>query len=203
MVFSYCINLTIIIFLVIIAIIFGSLGGLNQTSLRKLIAFSSINHLGWILIRIINREMLWGFYFLFYYFLSFNVIFIFDNFKLLNINQTFYIKNLNFTLKTVIFIILLSFGGLPPFLGFFPKWIVIEIIVNEKIFLILTFILFFTLITLFFYMRISYNALLITHNEIRWNYKLFQSKKITKIILFLTFLSLFGLILINFLYFFI
>lgn len=202
-IFSYCININLLIFVIFFSIIFGSLGGLNQTSLRKLIAFSSINHLGWIIVSIIRRESLWIIYFLFYCFLSFNVIFIFNNYKLLNINQTFYIKNLNLVLKTAIFIVLLSLGGLPPFLGFFPKWLVIEIIASQKIIFTLLFILFFTLITLFFYLRISYNALLINHNEIRWNFKLFYSNKNIKSIIFLTFTSLFGLILINFAYFFI
>lgn len=202
-IFSYCINSTLLIFVIFFSIIFGRLGGLNQTSLRKLMAFSSINHLGWIVVRIDNREILWLTYFLFYCFLSFNVIFIFNNYKLLNINQTFYIKNLNLILKTTIFIVLLSLGGLPPFIGFFPKWLVIEIITTQKIIFTLLFILFFTLITLFFYLRISYNALLINHNEINWNFKLFYSDKNTTIILSLTFISLFGLILINLIYFFI
>lgn len=199
---SYSINFYYLVVIVVFSIIFGSLGGLNQTSLRKLIAFSSINHLGWIIISVTNSETLWIIYFLFYCFLSFNVIFIFNNLKILNINQTFYLKNLNLLLKTSIFIVLLSLGGLPPFLGFFPKWLIIETLTAQKIILLLTFMLFFTLITLFFYLRISYNALLIGYNEINWNFKLFFLKAPTKIILAMTFLSLFGLILINFSYFF-
>lgn len=202
-IFSYCIEIYFLIFIVFFSIVFGALGGLNQTSLRKLIAFSSINHLGWIIIRMYNNEILWIIYFLFYSFLSFNIIFIFNNFKLLNLNQTFYMKNLNLILKTSIFIVLLSLGGLPPFLGFFPKWLVIETLSSQKIIFTLLFILFFTLITLFFYLRISYNALLITHNEINWNFKTFYSKIYIKTTILLAFFSLFGLILINFIYFFI
>lgn len=201
-IFSYCINFYYLIIIVFFAIIFGRLGGLNQTSLRKLVAFSSINHLGWIIISIINNETLWIIYFLFYCFLSFNLIFIFNNLKILNINQTFYLKNFNLILKLSIFIVLLSLGGLPPFLGFFPKWLIIETLTSQKIMLILTFILFFTLITLFFYLRISYNVLLIGHNEINWNFKIFFIKAPIKITLLITFFSLFGLILINFFYFF-
>lgn len=202
-IFSYCINFKLLIFVIFFSMIFGRLGGLNQTSLRKLMAFSSINHLGWIIIRIQRSEILWEIYFLFYCFLSFNIIFILNNFKLLNINQTFYLKTLNIIIKTSIFIVLLSLGGLPPFLGFFPKWLVIEMLTQQKIIFSLLFILFFTLITLFFYLRISYNALLISHNTINWRFKFFYKKSISKIIIRLTFISLFGLILINFLYFFI
>jgi NADH-ubiquinone oxidoreductase chain 2 len=60
-------------------------------------------------------------YFLFYTFLNLNIIFIFFNFKFFNISQTFFTKKMNLILNILIFISLLSLGGLPPFLGFFPK----------------------------------------------------------------------------------
>lgn len=199
-IFSYLINFNMLIFIVILSIIFGRLGGLNQSSLRKLIAFSSINHLGWIMISLINREFLWITYFLFYCFLNFRIIWIFNKFKLININQTFYLKKINILFNLSIFISLLSLGGLPPFLGFFPKWIIIEILSIKKLFFILIFMLFFTLITLFFYLRIFYNSLLLRNNEISWNYKIFKFKNINKFLLFISFFSIFGLIFINIFY---
>lgn len=203
MIFSYLINFNLLIFIIFLSIIFGSLGGLNQTSLRKLIAFSSINHLGWIIISLINREYLWILYFVFYCFLTFNVIWIFNNFKLTNINQTFYLKKINIFFNLAIFIALLSLGGLPPFLGFFPKWILIEIIAENNLTFSLIFILFFTLINLFFYLRISYSSLLLRNNEITWNFKFFKNKNNNKYLIFTTFFSLLGLIFINGFYFFI
>lgn len=44
---------TTIALLIISSSLVGALGGLNQTQVRKLIAYSSINHLGWILAAII------------------------------------------------------------------------------------------------------------------------------------------------------
>lgn len=197
---SYYINLNLLIFCIILSIIFGRLGGLNQSSLRKLIAFSSINHLGWLLARLLYRENLWLLYFYFYSFLSLRIILIFYNFNLLNINQTFKITPYNFLSKISLFSILLSMGGLPPFLGFFPKWIVLEIIVNIKIMFILIIIVFFTLITLFFYLRIRYSALLIGHLIINWNFKETFKKNNIKILFFISFISLFGFIIINYFY---
>lgn len=200
---SYCLRNNLLVFSVFCAIIFGSLGGLNQTSLRKLIAFSSINHLGWILAGIINNENLWLTYFLFYVFLSVRIILMFNNFKLFNINQTFKIFNSNQFIKISMFIILLSLGGLPPFLGFVPKWLIIELLVSNSIYFILNFILFLTLITLYFYLRLTYSALLLNHTEINWNFKINYNIKNRKFILFISFISLFGLLIINFIYFFI
>jgi len=200
---SYCINFFFINLLIFFSIIFGRLGGLNQRSLRKLIAFSSINHLGWIISRILFNETIWFLYFLFYCFLSLTIVFIFNNFKLLNITQTFKIFNSNFFIKIFIFLSLLSLGGLPPFLGFFPKWLIIEIIISKIIYLILLIILILTLITLFFYIRICYSSFLINHLSIKWNIKLNFNLKFIKISLINCFFSLFGLPFINFIYIFI
>lgn len=70
---SYNINYNFFLISIILSIIIGALGGLNQTSLRKLIAFSSINHLGWILIAIINNELLWFTYFFFIQFYQYQL----------------------------------------------------------------------------------------------------------------------------------
>lgn len=198
---SYCLSLNLIIFIILASIIFGRLGGINQTSLRKLIAFSSINHLGWIIAGIINNENLWFLYFLFYCFLNLRIVFLFESFKLFNINQTFKIFNSNKFINISLFILLLSLGGLPPFLGFLPKWLIIELIIKNNIFVILAFILVITLITLYFYMRISYAALLLNHVNINWNFKINYLTKNFKPLIIINFISLTGLILINMIYF--
>lgn len=199
---SYCIRLNLLIFIIFFSIIFGSLGGINQTSLRKLMAFSSINHLGWIISGIIRNENIWITYFLFYSFLNFSIVFMLNNFKLYNISQTFKMFNHNKFISISLFIIFLSLGGLPPFLGFFPKWLIIELLIKNNIFIILVFILFITLITLYFYLRLTYSALLLNHINIKWNFKIYSSIKNLKILLFINFISLIGLILINFIYIF-
>lgn len=201
-VLSYCLRLNIIFLIVFFSILFGRLGGINQTSLRKLIAFSSINHLGWIIRGIINNENIWFLYFIFYTFLNLSIVYIFNNFKLFNINQTFKIFKSNKFSSTSIFILLLSLGGLPPFLGFFPKWIIIELIIKNNLFFILLFILFITLITLYFYLRLTYSALLLNHININWRFKNNFLIKNLNILMIINFISLTGLILINFIFMF-
>lgn len=149
------------------------------------------------------NENLWFLYFCFYVFLNFNIILIFNNFKLFNINQIFNYLIFNFIWKFFIFCILLSLGGLPPFLGFFPKWIIIEIIIYKNIIFILFFIVFCSLITLFFYLRISYSVFLINYYSLNWNFKENFSNFYRKILNFFSFFSLFGIIFVNFFYNFI
>lgn len=199
---SYSLNLNLILLRIFFSILIGACGGLNQTSLRKLIAFSSINHLGWIIIGIIKRERIWITYFILYSFLSLTIIIIFYSIKIFFINQLFSLFKSNFLIKFIIFVPLLSLGGLPPFLGFLPKWLIIEFLLEIKLYFILRFIIFFALITLFFYLRICYAAFLINHKENKWCFKNFFILKFNFLILFSIFITTFGLILLNLIYFF-
>nr|YP_010398710.1 NADH dehydrogenase subunit 2 [Axarus fungorum]UQK95129.1 NADH dehydrogenase subunit 2 [Axarus fungorum] len=194
---SFCLNNTFFYFSIIMSMVFGSLGGLNQTSLRKIMAFSSINHLGWMMAGILNNQNLWKIYFIFYCFLSITIVYCFNMLKLFNLNQIFSFFNFQNLKKTVIFIPLLSLGGLPPFLGFFPKWMIIDLLMNYNLILLLIVMINFTMITLYFYLRISYSAFLLNHNEMSWNYNFFLSNKNKMIFSYFLFISIFGLIFIN------
>jgi len=72
---------------IILSAIFGALGGLNQTNLKKLIAFSSINHISWILLALTINEILWFVYFIIYSVISFSIISLFIVHNTSHINQ--------------------------------------------------------------------------------------------------------------------
>lgn len=200
MLLSYCLRFNFLCLVVISSILIGSLGGLNQTSLRKLIAFSSINHLGWMVAGIINSEILWISYFMFYCFLSATIVILFNRFNLFHINQIFVIFNNNSLIKFSLFISFLSLGGLPPFLGFIPKWLIIESLVAINLTFLLTVIVCLTLITLFFYLRICYSAFLLNHNENSWNFNNFYNNKTYLQCLTSSFGSIFGLFFVRLFY---
>nr|QBF00372.1 NADH dehydrogenase subunit 2 [Stegana sp. 2113 JL-2019] len=191
----------ILFFSIILSVVVGSLGGLNQTSLRKLLAFSSINHLGWMLISLKINLSIWLIYFLMYTFLSFTLIFLFNNFKIFHFNQMFSLFFNQKPLKFVLMINFLSLGGLPPFLGFLPKWLVIQHLSLENHYFLLMILVMTALITLFFYLRICFSAFMLNYTENNWiinsemNFLNFYSH------LMLSFLSTFGMILISILYF--
>lgn len=86
-------------------------------------------------------------------------------FKISHINQLFSLFFHKKEIKFILFFNLLSLGGLPPFLGFIPKIIVIQLItINNQLFL-LTFIVLITLITLYFYIRLCYRAFILNYYE--------------------------------------
>nr|YP_010730231.1 NADH dehydrogenase subunit 2 [Biomeigenia flava]WEG23046.1 NADH dehydrogenase subunit 2 [Biomeigenia flava] len=201
MLISYMINNMMIIMSIIFSTMIGALGGLNQTSLRKLMAYSSINHLGWMLTAMYSNNMLWMIYFLFYSFLTMTMIFMFNMYKISHFNQLFSMFLNSKMMKLFIFMNLLSLGGLPPFLGFLPKWMVIQLLIMNNQIMLLIFILLMTLITLYFYIRLSYSAFMLNYYEINWfnnsNYNFMNMMIFMKF----SFFSMFGLFLISSLYF--
>nr|QUL58863.1 NADH dehydrogenase subunit 2 [Musca vitripennis] len=202
MLISYVIFKPLIIISIILSSLIGALGGLNQTSLRKLMAYSSINHLGWMLAAMYNSNLIWLVYFLFYTFLTFSMVFMFNMFKISYINQLFSLFFHEKSIKFFLFFNLLSLGGLPPFLGFLPKMFVIQsLTMNNQLFL-LTFMVMMTLITLYFYMRLCYSAFMLNYYENNWMTFSYYKSSNMKLLLIFSYISTFGLFLTSSLYFF-
>nr|QNE85982.1 NADH dehydrogenase subunit 2 [Isoptena serricornis] len=201
MLLSYNLQMNLFIALVILSsVLIGSLGGLNQTSLRKILAYSSINHLGWLIAALILGENLWMFYMSTYMFLSTAIVFMFNSFKLSHVNQIFSMNNNPPVIKFSLFTTLLSLGGLPPFLGFMPKWLVIQSMVDANLIPIITMMVVMTLLTLFYYLRLSFGAFMLTYTETLWNYNYSQNNSNYNMTLLLAIMSILGLPMCSLLY---
>nr|YP_010952502.1 NADH dehydrogenase subunit 2 [Neogurelca himachala]WMQ52757.1 NADH dehydrogenase subunit 2 [Neogurelca himachala] len=195
---SYYFNFNFLYFIIIMNILIGAGGGLNQTSLRKLMAFSSINNLGWMIFSMMISENLWMFYFFMYSFLISIMFFLFYILNMFFINQLF-INNLNSMIKLNLLINFLSLGGLPPFLGFLPKWMIINILMINK-FYILTFIMVMgSLITIFFYIRIIYSSFMFNYFKMKW-FKMNFKNNFLKFINMFSMISIMGMILSTFMF---
>nr|QIH96319.1 NADH dehydrogenase subunit 2 [Amara aulica] len=188
-----------IIFIILMSTMVGSISGLNQTSLRKIMAYSSINHLGWMLSSLLMSEMIWLLYFLIYSFSVLNLVFIFNIFKIYYLKQMYSFMNKNLMNKFSLMLNLLSLGGLPPFLGFLSKWMVIQYLSMNYMWMLI-FMMMMTLITLFFYLRIFYSSLIINHDKLNFNMIMNLNTKNNLLILFFTFISINGLILCTILF---
>nr|YP_022487.1 NADH dehydrogenase subunit 2 [Tetraclita japonica]BAD20513.1 NADH dehydrogenase subunit 2 [Tetraclita japonica] len=178
-----------LIFLALMSAIVGAVSGFNQTSMRKILAFSSISHLGWIGSMMFLNSGLWFIYFFIYCFTSFILCLSFWLFNLNYFSQLSMIQNMNE--KIIIFINMLSLGGLPPLLGFLPKWLAIMTL--KMSFPILVILIASSLITLYFYTRLCFSTFTLYLQSMTW----FQKNKSTKNFAFLsilTMLSLLGII---------
>nr|YP_010116687.1 NADH dehydrogenase subunit 2 [Iotaphora admirabilis]QPL16795.1 NADH dehydrogenase subunit 2 [Iotaphora admirabilis] len=190
---SYYFNKNFLIFSIILNIFIGAIGGLNQTSLRKIMAFSSINNLGWMISSIMISENLWMFYLIMYSMLISIMCFFFYMLNLYFINQMFII-NLNPMIKINMLINFLSLGGLPPFIGFFPKWIVINFLMMNNNYLLTFIFIMMSLIMLFFYIRIIYSSFILNYFKMKW-FKIFIKNKLFSIMNFLSMISMLGIML--------
>nr|WEV93749.1 NADH dehydrogenase subunit 2 [Dociostaurus kraussi kraussi] len=179
MVLSYCIQLSTFMFSVnILSILVGAIGGLNQTSLRQILAYSSISHIGWMNSSLIVSENVWELYFIIYSLLSVIMILIFKSMNLFFLNQIYSATNMKTEIKFMMFLSLMSLGGLPPFLGFLPKWIVMQLLIENNMTTLMVIMVVLTTITLYYYMRISFSALIMSYTENSWSMTIKPSKTI-------------------------
>nr|YP_010546429.1 NADH dehydrogenase subunit 2 [Miridiba trichophora]UYI30125.1 NADH dehydrogenase subunit 2 [Miridiba trichophora] len=184
-------NIPYLILTIIFSMMISGIMGLNQTSLRKIMAYSSINHIGWMLGTILVNETIWLYYFIIYTIISINIILIFKTLNIYHINQLHISMNYNSLVKFFFILNFLSLGGLPPFLGFFPKWITIQSLVQYEMYSLSFLMILMTLMTLYFYLRITFATLLLKPSEISY----YQHPQINNfMILTFNILSLMGLI---------
>nr|AVE15525.1 NADH dehydrogenase subunit 2 [Phyllothelys sp. 1 JZ-2017]AVE15652.1 NADH dehydrogenase subunit 2 [Phyllothelys sp. 2 JZ-2017] len=186
------INSYFIQFMIIMSAFMGAVGGFNQTSLRKILSFSSINNIGWMLVTMIINPNLWSMYFFIY---AMNIVIIISMTASMNlsyINQTFNSMNNNKLIKITLFTSILSLGGLPPLMGFFPKWITIQFMTLNLMNFTSMILIMSSLITLHYYLRMMYTTLTITNSEtiwMTWIYMKFNHFKITTLTLSITFIG--------------
>nr|YP_011031332.1 NADH dehydrogenase subunit 2 [Epidaus famulus]WQT73249.1 NADH dehydrogenase subunit 2 [Epidaus famulus] len=151
-----------------IMVMTGSIGGLNQTSTRKIMSYSSMDHMGWMIACIKFNNSLWLFYFFIYSLILMSIILTFWYYSTYYINQ-YSNKSLNFMEKFMIIVSFMSLGGLPPFLGFIPKFIVIQLTISHHSYMLSMILVTTTLITLFYYLRLISSILLINNSSMKWN----------------------------------
>nr|UBR42849.1 NADH dehydrogenase subunit 2 [Uroleucon sonchi] len=177
-------NLTFLISLISMNSIFG----LNQNSMRKIMAMSSINNTTWMLFAILMNENLWINYFLIYSILNFLIIKMFNNYNINYINQM-KLFNLNFFFKLNMFMLILSIMGLPPMMGFLMKWMLIKTLIYNNMYMIMMMLIMLTILNLLFYLKLTYFML--------FNFNLFNKwflqfkKNNYNFILLMNFFSLF------------
>nr|AAD13242.1 NADH dehydrogenase subunit 2 [Cyprinella chloristia] len=134
----------------------GGWGGLNQTQLRKVLAYSSIAHMGWMIIVLQHAPHL-TFLTLLTYILMTSAAFL-----TLKLSYATKISTLATTwsksplLTATAALVLLSLGGLPPLTGFMPKWLILQELTKQGFPLTATVMALAALISLYFYLRLCY-----------------------------------------------
>nr|AHG31197.1 NADH dehydrogenase subunit 2 [Pachycephala citreogaster rosseliana]AJS11149.1 NADH dehydrogenase subunit 2 [Pachycephala citreogaster rosseliana] len=145
--------------LTLMAILSATLGGwmgLNQTQIRKIMAFSSISHLGWMTIIIVYNPKLTMLNFYLYVLMTTTVFLTFNSMKILKLPTLMTAWTKTPSLSAILLLALLSLAGLPPLTGFLPKWLIIQELTKQDMASTATIISLLSLLGLFFYLRLAY-----------------------------------------------
>nr|YP_009538328.1 NADH dehydrogenase subunit 2 [Hycleus cichorii]ATP06042.1 NADH dehydrogenase subunit 2 [Hycleus cichorii] len=153
------------VFIILTSLIVSTIMSFNQISLRKIMAYSSINHIAWMLSAMLTSISIWFIYLMVYLIITINITSIFTYGKLMFVNQLPLFMNQNKINKLSLMINFLSLGGLPPFLGFMPKWFTVNMMIMENFPVLAFLLIILTLIMLFVYIRVMLSSLIIQLSE--------------------------------------
>nr|QHW05474.1 NADH dehydrogenase subunit 2 [Ammospiza maritima] len=153
---SPSLNPTLLTTLAILSAAVGGWMGLNQTQIRKILAFSSISHLGWMAIIIIYNPKLTLLNFCLYTMMTATVFLILNTIKVLKLSTLMTAWTKIPSLSAMLLLTLLSLAGLPPLTGFLPKWLIIQELTKQDMAPAATLISLLSLLSLFFYLRLAY-----------------------------------------------
>nr|USH58512.1 NADH dehydrogenase subunit 2 [Saurogobio punctatus] len=134
----------------------GGWGGLNQTQLRKILAYSSIAHMGWMIIIVQYAPQLTLLALGTYIFMTSAAFLTLKMSSATKINTLAMAWSNSPILTSTTALVLLSLGGLPPLTGFMPKWLILQELAKQDLPLTATVMALAALLGLYFYLRLCY-----------------------------------------------
>ena len=154
---------TLLSIIAVLSMVVGNLGAIMQTNIKRMLAFSSVSHAGYILMAVISKSSLGSssmlFYMLTYAFMTFGVFGIIiilgrkgeENLEIQNYSGLAY-KHPVIALSMTIF--LLSLGGLPPFAGFVAKFYLFSAAIQEGLLTLVIIAVLNSAISFYYYLKI-------------------------------------------------
>lgn len=147
----------------VLSMFFGNLGAIMQTNIKRMLAFSSISHAGYILMAVIAKNSLGAssllFYMLAYAFTTFGIFGIIillgqkgeENLEIENYSGLAY-RHPILALSMTVF--LLSLGGLPPFAGFIAKFYIFSAAIQEGLVTLVIIAVLNSAISFYYYLKV-------------------------------------------------
>jgi len=154
---------TIIIFLSIASMILGAVAAIGQSNIKRLIAYSSIGHMGYALAGIatgtnsgIQSTIIYLTIYLVMNLGMFGCVFMMkrENVFCENINDLSGLSKNHPALALSFLIILFSLAGIPPLAGFFAKFYVFIAVIEMKMYTLAIIGLLTTVVSAFYYLRV-------------------------------------------------
>nr|AEA37912.1 NADH dehydrogenase subunit 2 [Heteronotia planiceps] len=175
----------------LLSALLGGWTGLNQTQMRKIMAFSSISHMGWMMTALCLTPSLATLTMITYMIMTtmmFTSLTMSSSKTLLDLGTSWTHSPM---LLTTTMLTLLSLAGLPPLTGFMPKLFILKELVTMKLLAIGTMLALTSLPSLAFYTRMAYLTTLTappntTNSEHKWRFKTTMSPLVPTSILLTT-----------------
>nr|AAQ84831.1 NADH dehydrogenase subunit II [Mimus parvulus]AAQ84835.1 NADH dehydrogenase subunit II [Mimus parvulus]AAQ84836.1 NADH dehydrogenase subunit II [Mimus parvulus]AAQ84837.1 NADH dehydrogenase subunit II [Mimus parvulus]AAQ84838.1 NADH dehydrogenase subunit II [Mimus parvulus] len=155
---SQSLNPTLLTTMAILSAALGGWAGLNQTQTRKILAFSSISHLGWMAAIMVYSPKLALLSFYLYVMMTAAVFLTLNSIKTLKLSTLMTTWTKTPALSAMLMLTLLSLAGLPPLTGFLPKWLIIQELTKQEMIPTAVTMALLSLLSLFFYLRLAYCA---------------------------------------------
>nr|AAL90495.1 NADH dehydrogenase subunit 2 [Calumma globifer] len=140
----------------VMSIIIGGWGSINQTQLRKLMAYSSITNLGWTMTVFTMSPNTATLNIIIYILMTIPTFTIIKNMSLKTLQDSTNLWTSSPLSSTALTLLLLSMSGLPPMTGFAPKLLILNELVSQNLVPLATTMALTSLINLFFYVRTTY-----------------------------------------------
>ncbi|YP_009037613.1 NADH dehydrogenase subunit 2 (mitochondrion) [Sparus aurata] len=153
-------NSTLLLALGTASTLVGGWGGLNQTQLRKILAYSSIAHLGWMTIVLQFSPSLALLTLIVYFTMTFSAFLMFKLNNSTNLNSLAISWTKAPVATALAPLVLLSLGGLPPLTGFMSKWLILQELTKQDLMPLATLLALSALLSLYFYLRLAYSLTL-------------------------------------------
>nr|YP_001127592.1 NADH dehydrogenase subunit 2 [Ursus thibetanus formosanus]ABK54004.1 NADH dehydrogenase subunit 2 [Ursus thibetanus formosanus] len=153
---SPSINPNLLVAMAATSVLVGGWGGLNQTQLRKILAYSSIAHMGWMAAIMVYNPTLMILNLAIYIMMTLGTFMLFMHSLSTTTLSLSHTWNKLPLIASLILALMLSLGGLPPLSGFIPKWMIIQELTKNDMIVMPTFMAITALLNLYFYMRLTY-----------------------------------------------
>lgn len=151
----------------VFSIMAGSLGGLYQRKMKSLLAYSSISHMGYLMISL-SSGTLEGFQMLFCYLIVYTItgLCIWSVIIMIRLKKKDHIKQnkdladfallckSNYVLALIFMSSLFSVAGIPPLVGFIAKMNIFLVAIKNKFYIVSIISVLFSVISTFFYLRL-------------------------------------------------
>nr|YP_010531112.1 NADH dehydrogenase subunit 2 [Dentathalia scutellariae]UXW93334.1 NADH dehydrogenase subunit 2 [Dentathalia scutellariae] len=151
--------------------LWGAILSINQNSMKLIMAYSSINHMGWMMISLMLNYKMTLMYFSLYTLINVSICLLMNKYNINYLNQMYKINNNKF-MKMIINSSFLSMASLPPLMGFLPKLMILMLMIKNWMIMESLIMIMLTLIMLIIYMNPMISSLIMNKINIKWMNKI-------------------------------